>query len=365
MSRLIVVFIISLMVLRALFVFNSVKYLPGSKLRISGVVHEVRKISDSYLFTIGDFQLSTDSDIKIQVGNKVMATGVVKERNWYSKEMPVQLIHVDIGRSNEEISLLSKFRNWANRVFRELLPTQEASLVSGALLGERNISWDFREKTREVGLSHVVVASGTNVAILGGFVVSTLAFLIGRRKALIVAAGLIWIFAAMVEFEPPIVRASLMATLSYLAVAFGRPTNALRLLAVSVAFMVFADPFLLFSLSFQLSVAATMGVIWSQKVHWGKLNFARETVMAQVATAPVLISRLGIGAISWIGPISNLIVLWTVPVIMILGVLVLSTSAIEFAVGEIGISRSAAVLLYVPTHFFVVVVENLWGICCG
>ena len=71
---------------------------------------------------------------------------------------------------------------------------------------------------------------------------------------------ILW-FVALTRFEPSIVRAGTMASLSAVAYATGRERAPLRILALAVLGLVLVDPLLVWSIGFWLSVGATTGVI--------------------------------------------------------------------------------------------------------
>ena len=73
---------------------------------------------------------------------------------------------------------------------------------------------------------------------------------------------------------------------------------------------------------------------------------------AQIAVAPILF--VSFGQISWIGPLVNVLVLWTVPAIMAGGFLLGLISLI----GPIAfLARILALLLFLPLEYFVRVVS--------
>jgi competence protein ComEC len=109
--------------------------------------------------------------------------------------------------------------------------------------------------------------------------------------------ALLTVFAAMTRFEPSVLRASAMAACSMSALAVGRPTVGLRALTLAVTVLLLADPFLLHSVGFLLSCAASAGIALlgpplAARVP-GPRPFAEAvgvTVGAQVAVAPLLVT---------------------------------------------------------------------------
>ena len=103
-------------------------------------------------------------------------------------------------------------------------------------------------------------------------------------------------FGTMTRWEPSVLRAITMAVIALVAGYLGRPTLALRVLALAAIVLLLIDPFLLHSVGFLLSCAASLGIaVLARPITarlWGPL-WMREvlgvTTAAQLGVAPVLI----------------------------------------------------------------------------
>jgi competence protein ComEC len=91
-----------------------------------------------------------------------------------------------------------------------------------------------------------------------------------------------------------------MASVAALAVAWGREASSARALALAVTLLVLADPFLVSSLGFQLSVAASVGILALAPRLAGALPGPRPlvdglsvTLAAQAAVGPLLVTTFG------------------------------------------------------------------------
>jgi competence protein ComEC len=88
-----------------------------------------------------------------------------------------------------------------------------------------------------------------------------------------------------------------MAGCSLLALSLGRPTAGLRALAIAAALLLLGDPFLLHSVGFQLSCAASVGIaVLGPPIarrlpgpRWWRESLG-VTVGAQLAVAPILVA---------------------------------------------------------------------------
>ncbi len=155
-----------------------------------------------------------------------------------------------------------KLRDWSIANIERVLPEPEASLVIGLLIGaQRTMPDDLTEDLRATGTTHLVVVSGQNVALVLGTAVALLAAFVARRRAALLALILLPAYVVLAGAEPPVVRAALMAVGLSVAEVSGRRTPAWIFLTYTAAIMLAIDPLLANDMSFQLSLAATVGVL--------------------------------------------------------------------------------------------------------
>ncbi|MEK7521618.1 MAG: ComEC/Rec2 family competence protein [Patescibacteria group bacterium] len=247
--------------------------------------------------------------------------------------------------------------------FKSLLPEPHASLLSGIVLGTKSsLDSEFFEALRKTSTLHIIVASGTNVALVGGAILRIFPPYIGRKQSTILTILAICLYVLLVGLEPPIIRAAIMGTIGFTALALGRESNAIRALLISAALMLLVWPQWISDLSFQLSFLATLGVIVlgnpiSQIRPIRQIpNIFKESVAtslgAQAAVAPLI--WLHFKEFSAIGPVVNVLVLWTIPFIMAGGMLLGLISLIS----PIRLmSYPIAWFLWLPLEYFVRVVN--------
>ena len=85
--------------------------------------------------------------------------------------------------------------------------------------------------------------------------------LFGRRRAFPILVLAIWSYTVLVGANAAVVRAAVMGALTLWATYLGRQSMALNSLFVAAFFMTFLDPFTLGDMGFQLSFAATLGLV--------------------------------------------------------------------------------------------------------
>lgn len=255
----------------------------------------------------------------------------------------------------------SEFENIRNNLSNQsekLLPQPQASLLSGMVLGvKEDLPFEFKKALTNTSTIHMVVVSGQNLTLLSGFVLG-FASLIGRKKALYLSLFSIVFYALLTGFQIPVLRAAIMAVFGILAVLSGREKDSPHFLVLSAVLMLIYNPNWLLSVSFQLSFAATIGVMIIAPVLASylkkfpdviKADFAM-TVCAQIMTMPIIAANFH--QFSTIGLLSNILLLWTVPYIMVLGALSILVSLINLGLGQITAIFSGVLLTY-----FVYIVE--------
>jgi competence protein ComEC len=198
-----------------------------------------------------------------------------------------------------------------NRVIERLRPLDGGrGLLAGFMVGDTSgVDEVDQSAMRRAGLSHFTAVSGSNVAIfLGLLYVAVGPIGIGpKRRAVLGLLGLP-VFAAATRFEPSVLRASAMAGLVLTGRLIGVAMETWQVLAAAVIALVIIDPGLVASAGFQLSVAATVGVIVGAR--WpssgGKVVRALAvSIGAQVAVAPLLILHFGV--VPLLSPLANLL----------------------------------------------------------
>jgi competence protein ComEC len=143
------------------------------------------------------------------------------------------------------------------------LPEPHASLAQGVLLGERSaLPTDVIDDLNVTNTSHLVVVSGGNVVLVASYITMAFAWIAGRRRALWLSVAAVIAYGALVGLSPPVMRATIMGLLLVVAQLSGRRTDGFTSIAVAGAIMTAIDPAVIRDVSFQLSFAATAGIVW-------------------------------------------------------------------------------------------------------
>jgi len=219
---------------------------------------------------------------------------------------------------------LTSLRLDLDRGLARSLPEPEASLAAGIAFGrEDGLSPEAKEEYNRSGLRHLVAVSGSNVVLVAALTSTVAVPLVGRRWAWIPAGFVVATYLAAAGLAPSVVRAGIMAGVLLVGSAAGRPQSGLPALAAAVVAMTAISPRVATEAGFQLSAAATAGLIvlapWlsagllaaSRRLGWFTppvwvCEAAALTLAATIATLPVMWATFG--RVSLVSPLANVIV---------------------------------------------------------
>ena len=279
---------------------------------------------------------------------------------------PTEVRTIATGEGSRARALLHTVRGGLSDALARTLPEPQAALAQGILLGQRSsIPAELTDAMNATGTSHLVAISGYNVSLVAAFVIASLAWLIGRRQAAIVALLAIAGYTMLTGASPTVVRAAIMGSLFVVATLAGRPNSALTAIALAGAVMTGLNPLVIEDVSFQLSFAAIAGIVYLAPLlraagedalrgfgidaeAGGFAGFVLEstaiTAGAVAATLPLI--ALNFERVSAIALISNLLVVPAFPLILGSAALTAGTGALWEPLGEVSAWISWAMLSY-------------------
>ena len=219
-------------------------------------------------------------------------------------------------------------RDWFADGIRNAIPEPGASLGSGFLVGQHSdLPGNLSDELKAVGLTHAVVASGSNLTILVG-ATRRLFGKLSTFTATMAGAGMTAGFILVTGLSPSMTRAGLVTGLSLLAWYYGRRIHPMTLLPFAAAITVAINPTYVWGdIGWYLSFGAFAGVLilapLLQHYFWGKdykPNIITEiligTTAAQIATMPIIL--FSFGTYSSYALLANILVLPFVPFAMLL-----------------------------------------------
>lgn len=197
-----------------------------------------------------------------------------------------------------------------------------SSLFEALFLGVREHLPDtLHEGFEKTGTLHILALSGLHVGIIYLFITLLLFPLPFHRVKIIAGFFLVCFYLFIVGPRPSLLRAGIMLIVFGTGYLVMREREPLNLLAIAAAVILFIDPLAAFSLSFQLSFSAMLGIIilgrplarflapWLPRFIGFPLALS---IGAQTATAPIIMASFGI-----IYPAGILVTLLIVPLVTV------------------------------------------------
>lgn len=237
--------------------------------------------------------------------------------------------------------LLKPFQENLVSKIDQILPYPQSALLSGILLGsQERLPFNFKNQLKDTSTIHMVVVSGQNLSILAGFLMG-LVYLIGRRKTIFITLLAVLFYSLLTGFQVPVIRAAIMVFLASLAQILGKEGRGGWILVITAGAMLLYNPNWLLNISFQLSFAATFGVMVVAPLIASKIttvpHIIREdlatTFSAQMLVLPIL--AYNFQQVSLAGVLSNLLILWTIPIVMVAGFITLGIGLVNTFLGQV------------------------------
>jgi len=276
---------------------------------------------------------------------------------------------------NPVMTAIFSFRQSLSESLSRAMPEPEASLAKGILLGERSgIPEDIQTEFSISGTTHLLAISGANLSILSGILLAALGWILGKRGYIYIYLTLIliWGYSLLSGFDPPVVRAVIMASIFLSAELLGRQKNAMPALCLAAAVMVAFSPSILWSVSFQLSFMSMLGLILvypmlkelnirlldrlglAEGIFRATLGLVLDGLAVSLAAIagiwPVLLYYFE--NISLIGPVATLLAMPAMPFIIVLSFLT-ALLGLVFPAGAIFMGY----LTWLPCRYMLVVVS--------
>ncbi|GAB2540488.1 ComEC/Rec2 family competence protein [Spirosoma aerophilum] len=197
-------------------------------------------------------------------------------RNIYHQQYlrPFARTVLSIEPPNQMTKLATTVNTWADSVFTHQVGSRaEYGIVNAMILGVRDdLDADLYRAYSAAGAVHVLSVSGLHVGILFTVLTFLLSFLIKRPKGKILIAIIqliiLWFYALVTGFSPPVLRSAAMFSLLIVANASSRQQQLANTLGASAFFILCFDPYALFSAGFQLSYLAVAGIgAWQSSLY--------------------------------------------------------------------------------------------------
>ncbi len=321
---------------------DMLRFRENREVMVSGEVNKVYYKDTECIMVVGRFLINSEKICAAQEGDKVRAFGRLERRLIESFGGRLWLVSKQIERlgktqdleesRTQDMEWLNNFRESLVVRYKRTVPEPEAGLIAGIVLGyKKDIGQEFYDEMVNSGTVHIAVASGYNILLVGGAIMALCFWFLKRSIAIWVAILTIIFYALLAGGDPPVVRAVYMASLMYLGQVLGRGQKTYWTLALVVWVMLMVDPSLVASASFQLSVAASFGLMVLEP--WVVTSLVKRggeklgqilsgagvvtSISTMIMTIPIIWWHFG--RMSLIGIVSNILILPFVPPLMIFG----------------------------------------------
>jgi len=139
-----------------------------------------------------------------------------------------------------------------------------AGILDAMILGEKkNIPPLVSSSMVKSGTVHILVVSGFNVGIVAFIVILFLRLMrLSRKPRFCITIGCLIIYCLMTGAAPPVVRATVMSVVFLSAYMFKREPDIYNSCSLAALFILLIEPRQLFNISFQLSFASVLSIVY-------------------------------------------------------------------------------------------------------
>lgn len=262
-------------------------------------------------------------------------------------------------------SLREKLRERLAARCDALFEAKTSSMVKALYFGnqdyiDKGTMYDFKR----AGVLHILSASGHDVGVVAGVTMLMLGLVRVNRKIIMTAAALaVFLYLYLTDMPVSLLRSCIMFFIYAGQRIFDRDVNIFNALFLSAAIIAMAYPHEVYSLGFQLSYGATIGILlfhgaYRKTFSWLPAALAASlalTTAAQILVLPLLLVR--VGEINLAGLLSNIVV---VPLMSLLLLASLAANASPIGVAAACAARVTDMIYHLNGY----VVSFLSGLNC-
>lgn len=165
-----------------------------------------------------------------------------------------------------------------------------AGLWNGILFGAKAIvDPTLTNDLKTTGAIYILTMFGVKISVLAGLAGLLFRRFLRRPIANLASVAIIIGFVWLIGVSPGVLRAAIMATISLLAVTFGRQKWPILAWILAVATLLLLNPLWIADLSFQLSAAASLGIILfgNRSTNAGRRTFSSTVTAWNLSAGPV------------------------------------------------------------------------------
>ncbi len=294
-------------------------------------------------------RLYFNEEVNISYGETLTSKTKLKEASETLKEsfqkngiVATATIHEyeQLDPSFSAFNAIAQVRKYAISLFDDCSSDSDV-MLKAVLTGECSQLYtsDLYQAVKVCGLAHLVAVSGAHLVIVSAFV----AFLLNKtplskRKKVIIQVAILVAYLFFVGFPISCMRATVMSLLSCCAPLLMRRSSSLSSLGAVIIFFIGLDPTVALSVSFSLSLLATLGIVvflpllmasgrkWN--IPEGIFSPVAMTLVATLLTFPISTSVFS--QFSLVAPLANVIATPFLTAICTLGIVAFCVYPLPF-----------------------------------
>lgn len=213
----------------------------------------------------------------LELGSRLLLAGQIRaypeKRNPGGRNLQKELARMHIvgwvkptrivSLGSAHASVISGIRASLTETLHDILPARHAGLLTGMLLGDKTeVPDEVRDDFSRSGLYHLLAISGMHIGYLFAILLLVVKpVFLNLRVRRIVLFAILWAYVLITGANPPTVRAALIISLVMLSYELHRTPRRWNLWGGAALLILLVDPQQLFSVGFQLSFAATAGIL--------------------------------------------------------------------------------------------------------
>ncbi len=343
---------------------GNIKSAELSEIKNSNVMITIsKKANEKIFFNIGNEIIA---DLKISPPQKKVLPndfdGIFyakyNEIQWFAKS---NINKINIRNNSKNLlyytkDINEKVSNQIDKLFYESYTPILKALIIG---NKSELTEETKTTFSNTGTAHVLAVSGLHVGIISSIIILFLNAFENRKIKFAIFFVLILAYIAVTGFSPSVVRAGIMAVFVYFVYAMERRPNMLNILSLALMLMIFVDPLMIYTPSFQMSALSLLGITLLYPILNNNLqriffypksiiikriiNSIAITLATSILVSPLVASYFKVYSI--VSPLANLIIIPLFSLIMVFAIISLILSVIYFPIGSF-YATSVDALLY-------------------
>lgn len=224
---------------------------------------KLRIVSDSPLGLEPTDRIDAKLKVFLLINDDDSYASYYKSKNLMLGAYPCDYVHIEKNESYSLRRLILKLRVEMSKEIQHLLANDYGAVITGLVLGDDSeLSDKATYAFRFCGVSHLFAVSGLHISVWSMLIFAILSKVkLSSKKASAVSIVFCIFFMMLTGFNPPVVRSGIMMIMIYIAKLLNLESDAFNSMGLSLIIMLTVNPYTAASLSLQLSVLATSGIL--------------------------------------------------------------------------------------------------------